>query len=234
MRFASLYSVAQPLRLWNYVPGAKTNRPGRSAGSARACAWFAFREGGCTCWPPSASGDACPLQPCCTTSCGDSSDWVFPEKADLGYTIVFPGIWGIQVPDRWIVQGLVQAQTPSAIELYDWTAGPLLLFYNLRALERNQRAAQTIARKIMAYQDRYPGRPVNLVGYSGRSGNRRLWYWRPCRRTERCRPPSCLRSPWRQYDLGTAMVRTERGIHSFYSPLDVPPADADDRPPGNE
>ena len=126
-----------------------------------------FSGGGCTCWPPSASGDACPLQPCCTTSCGDSSDWVFPEKADLGYTIVFPGIWGIQVPDRWIVQGLVQAQTPSAIELYDWTAGPLLLFYNLCALERNRRAAQTIARKIMAYQDRYPGRPVNLVGYSG-------------------------------------------------------------------
>ena len=177
--------------------------------------------GGCACQPRLASGDACPLQPCGTESCSDPGNWAFPEKAGLGYTIVFPGIWSIQQPDRRIVQGLVQARTPSAIELYDWTAGSLLLFYNLCALERNRREAQTIAGKIMAYQDRYPGQPVNLVGYSGGAAMAVfvLEALPPDRKVSSAVLLGASLSP--DYDLSAALSRTERGIHSFYSPLDV-------------
>ena len=181
-----------------------------------------FSGGCCSCPPAASSGNARPLQPFCADTCRDPRDWVFPEKADLGYTIVFPGIWSIQQPDRWIVDGLVQAQTPSAIELYDWTAGSLLLFYNLCAVERNRREAQAIAGKIMAYQDRYPGRPVNLVGYSGGAAMAVfvLEALPPDRKVSSVVLLGASMSP--DYDLSTALGRTERGIHNFYSPLDVP------------
>ncbi len=180
-----------------------------------------FSGAGCSCWPWSASGEASALQPCGIDSRRDPENWAFPEKADLGYTLVFPGIWAIQQPDRSIVTGLVQAQTPSAIEIYDWTAGPLLLFYNLCAQERNRREAQTIARKIMAYQDRYPGRPVNLVGYSGGAAMAVfvLEALPPDRKVSSTVLLAACLSP--DYDLHLALSRSERGIHSFYSPLDV-------------
>ncbi len=120
------------------------------------------------------------------------------------------------------MKGLIDADVPSAIELYDWTVGPLWLVYNLRALERNRAEAQKIAAKIVAYQDRYPGRPVNLIGYSGGGGIAVL--------TLEALPPdrqitkAILLAPTlaQDYDLKPALRHTEEGIHNFYSPIDVP------------
>jgi pimeloyl-ACP methyl ester carboxylesterase len=147
---------------------------------------------------------------------------VFPERLERGYTIVLPGIWGDQAVDYGIVTGLRDGDVQSAIELHDWTAGALWLVYNLRALDHNRAEAKKIANKIIAYQDRYPGRPVHLVGYSGGGGMAVL--------TLEALPAdhpvndAILLAPTlaSDYDLHPALQRTTQGICNFYSPLDVP------------
>jgi dienelactone hydrolase len=146
----------------------------------------------------------------------------FPDRLNRGYTIVLPGIWGEQTVDHGIVTGLMDADVQSAIELYDWTASPLWLVYNLRNLDHNRAEARKIAEKIVRYQERYPGRPVCLIGYSGGGGVAVL--------TLEALPPehrvttAILLAPTLacDYDLRPAISGTERGIHNFYSPLDAP------------
>jgi pimeloyl-ACP methyl ester carboxylesterase len=147
---------------------------------------------------------------------------VFSERLVRGYTIVLPGIWGSQAVDYGIVMGLQDADVPSAVELHDWTAGPLHLVYNLRAIEHNKGEARKIAAKIVAYQDRHPGKPVHLVGYSGGAGMAVLTL--EALPADRQVTDAILLAPTlaSDYDLRPAISRTTRGIRNFYSPLDVP------------
>lgn len=144
------------------------------------------------------------------------------DRLDRGYTIVLPGIWGAQPVDYSIVQGLQDGDVQSAVELYDWTAGALRLVYNLRAIDRNRREARKIAEKIVAYQDRYPGRPVHLVGYSG--GGAMAVLTLEALPADRRVTDVTLLAPTlaADYDLRVALHHTQRGIHNFYSNLDVP------------
>jgi pimeloyl-ACP methyl ester carboxylesterase len=147
---------------------------------------------------------------------------VFPDRLDRGYTIVLPGIWGSQPVDYGIVMGLKDGDVQSAVELHDWTAGALRLVYNLRAIDHNQGEARKIAAKIVAYQDRYPGRPVHLVGYSGGAGMAVLTL--EALPADRPVTDAILLAPTlaSDYDLRPAMRHTTHGIRNFYSPLDVP------------
>ncbi len=146
----------------------------------------------------------------------------FPERLDQGYTIVLPGVMGSAPLDHGIIKGLVDAGVPTAVECYDWTAGPLWLIYNLRDLERNRSEAQRIAARIVAYQDRYPGRPVYLVGYSGGGGVAVLAL--EALPADRKVTKAILLAPTlaQDYDLAPAMRHTEQGVHSFHSAIDVP------------
>ena len=169
-----------------------------------------------TCRPVSNSHTSVVLAP------WNNPNLVFPERLDRAYTIVLPGIWGDQPLDHGIVVGLKEADVQSAVELYDWTETALALVTNLRDLEHNRNEAQKIAEKIVWYQQRYPGRPVHLVGYSGGGGEAVL--------TLEALPPghrvtsAVLLAPTLapDYDLSLALSRTERGIHNFYSMLDAP------------
>jgi pimeloyl-ACP methyl ester carboxylesterase len=146
----------------------------------------------------------------------------FPERLDRGYTLVLPGVSGDYVADHGVVTGLKKADVSSAIEFYDWTTGTGRRFYHLCGIERNRAQAQKIASKIVNYHERYPGRPVNLIGYSGGGGVAVL--------ALEALPPdhrvtnAILLAPSlaRDYDLRLAMCRTEHGIHNYYSRLDVP------------
>lgn len=100
--------------------------------------------------------------------CGEFSDWLTPERAEKGYTIILPGVEGTSWFNISVARGLVDAGHDRAIEIHDWTTGYWPMFvYHLMALERNREKAREIAERIVAYQDRYPGRPVTLIGHSG-------------------------------------------------------------------
>jgi len=152
----------------------------------------------------------------------DSPNLVLPERLDQGYTLVLPGVGGDSTLDHGIILGLKDADVRSAVELHNWTTGSRQPIDDLRSLEHNRAEAQKIARKILLYQERYPGRPVHLVGYSGGGGVAVL--------ALEALPPghrvtsAILLAPTLafDYDLQRALSRTEQGIRNFYSPLDAP------------
>lgn len=153
--------------------------------------------------------------------CG-ATKYLDSNRLQHGYTVVLPGIEGASFLNTSIAKGLRDAGWPAAIEVYDWTAGSVILApLSLRALERNKREARTVARKIIEYQDRYPERPVHIIGHSGGGGVAIL--------TLEALPPdrqitsAILLAPALSpdYDLRRAMRRTKYGIWNYYSRHDV-------------
>ncbi len=143
-------------------------------------------------------------------------------RLDRGYTIILPGIEGTSFLNASVANGLVDGGWPGAVEVFDWTAGSVLLFpVNLMALERNKEMGARIAEKITAYQIKYPGRPVHIIGHSGGGGVAVLAL--EALPAERQITSAILLAPAisPDYDLRRALRHTEYGIWNFYSRHDV-------------
>lgn len=145
-----------------------------------------------------------------------------PERLDQGYTIILPGSVGGSDLDHGLVTGLKQADVPTAIELVDWTPSQFLVAYNMMAYEHNCAVAGAVAAKIVAYQERYPGRPVYLIGYSGGGGVAVLALERLPQNVKITKTVLLAPTISNDYDLRNAARHSERGIANFYSPLDAP------------
>jgi hypothetical protein len=148
--------------------------------------------------------------------------YLTPQRFDYGYALILPGIEGTSHLNANIAKGLVDGGWPGAIEVYDWTAGSVLLFLmTLLAVNRNKREACKIAARITEYQARYPDRPVHIIGHSGGGGVAIL--------TLEALPAdhsitsaillAAAISPG--YDLRPALRRTRQGVWNFYSHYDV-------------
>ena len=94
-----------------------------------------------------------------------------PERLEQGLILIFTGIEGGSFLNVGLLAGLIDGGVRSAVEIVDWTTGNKLLFaLHLRGWKRNNRVARNLADRIVNYQDRYPGRPVWIVGHSGGGG----------------------------------------------------------------
>lgn len=154
--------------------------------------------------------------------CSEFEEWLSPERADKGYTIILPGVEGTSCRNISIARGLIDAGHPAAVEIRDWTTGHWPLWpYHLMGYERNKVQARAIAAQIVEYQNRYPGRPVTLIGHSGGAAMAVL--------TLEALPPdhtvtqvvllAAAISP--DHDLSTALARTEQQIINFHSWGDI-------------
>ena len=145
-----------------------------------------------------------------------------PKRFERGWTIILPGIVGHSTLNETLARGLRDAGLDTAIEVLDWTTGWWLLFvYHLRGERRNRRQADAIARRIVEYQDRHPGRPVHLIGHSG-GGGLALWILEALPPERRVATAVLLGTTVRRdYDLALPLSRTERGLWNFHSLLDV-------------
>lgn len=144
-----------------------------------------------------------------------------PERLDAGLVIVLPGIEGRSFLNVSILQGLLDAHVPYAIDIIDWTTGnKFLALYHLRSWRRNLQIADVIAARIAEYRRAQPGRPVWLIGHSGGGGMALL--------TAAALPDdvrltgivllAAAVSPG--FDLTPARKQVERGVWSFSSWID--------------
>jgi pimeloyl-ACP methyl ester carboxylesterase len=164
----------------------------------------------------------CILMSVVFTGCTDPIQYVTQERLQHGYILILPGIEGWSPLNSGIAKGLVEGGCPHAIEIHDWTmAGAVTFPVNLRDYQRNQREAAKIARKLVDYQDRYPRKPIHLVGHSGGGGMAVLALedLPADRRVETGILLAAALSP--DYDLRRALKRTHYGLWNFYSAYDV-------------
>lgn len=90
------------------------------------------------------------------------------ERRSAGCVIVLPGIEGKSYWNRSIVRGLLHAEVPYGIEIFDWTTGYRGLgVYHLRSRALHQRASARLTEKIIDYRHEHPQQPLYLVGHSG-------------------------------------------------------------------
>jgi len=145
-----------------------------------------------------------------------------PERRAQGLVIVLPGIEGESCLNQDIAWGLADAEIPYAIEIWDWTSGSLFCFLDhLSGWKRNARAGKRIADRIVAYQRKYPGRPVHLIGHSG-GGAIALLALNQLPESSRVTSTILLAaavSP--EFDLTRALERCSEGIWNFSTPLDL-------------
>jgi pimeloyl-ACP methyl ester carboxylesterase len=148
--------------------------------------------------------------------------YMTPERLWRGYTIVVVGVNGDNIMNAGLAPGLIDGGYPGAVEVVDWTTGywPLFL-YHLRAGERHQTFAHWIADKIVSYQTHFPGRPVNVVGYSAGAvvAVQALEALPRGVTVDRTVLLAGAISPL--YDLAPALAHTGQGILSYYQTQDV-------------
>lgn len=141
-----------------------------------------------------------------------------PARLDHGLILILPGIESQSFLNISILHGLLDADLPHALEIFDWTTGwnPLFL-YHLRGRRRNRRIVEQLGQRIQSYLRDYPGRPVWLVGHSGGGAIGIL--------TAESLPAETplegvvLLGPALSpgYPLQDALQRTRRGIWNFHS-----------------
>jgi hypothetical protein len=151
-----------------------------------------------------------------------SQPYVTPERLERGYTIVVVGVNGDNMLSAGLAPGLVEGGYPGAVEVVDWTTGFWPLFvYHLRAGSRHRAGAQLIGQKIAAYQARYPGREVNLVGYSAGAvvAVKAVEEMEPGREIDRVVLLAGAISPL--HDMRAVLGRVRVGVWSYYQPQDV-------------
>ncbi|MBI1347330.1 hypothetical protein GC163_13705 [bacterium] len=144
-----------------------------------------------------------------------------PERLDQGLVLILPGIEGRSFLNIAILQGLLDASVPYALEIVDWTTGnKFLALYHLRSRRRNLKAAAELAQRIVEYQRDYPGRPVWIIGHSGGGG---MALWTALALPEETQLTGLVLlaaaiSPG--YELAPVLTKLQRGLWTFSSYLD--------------
>ncbi|HUT57241.1 MAG TPA: hypothetical protein VNA25_05140 [Phycisphaerae bacterium] len=107
------------------------------------------------------------------TGCGeDATIYATDARKANGLVVILPGIEGESEYNHDIRRGLMAGGVEYALVIRSWgvpvpVAGMIVNQTNFLG---NRLAATGVAQMIAQYQDRYPGRPVYVVGHSGGGG----------------------------------------------------------------
>ena len=101
-----------------------------------------------------------------------NAEFMSEQRSQNGLVVILPGIEGESGLNHGIRNGLVQASVDRAIPIWPWGRPvPLLgLLINQVDFLGNRLAGAGIAKRIAKYQDKYPGKPVHVIGHSGGGG----------------------------------------------------------------
>ena len=151
------------------------------------------------------------------TGCGGIS---YTSKAQNGITYYCPGAGNTDFGDAGIRRGLEAAGYQGEVAAYIWT-----ISFNV-ALDQTLRfnaklKGQNLARLIEEYIDKYPGKPVNLVGLSAGTGVA-VWALENLKDGYNVENVVLLSSSlWHRYDVGKAARHVKNKIYVYYSSNDA-------------
>lgn len=144
----------------------------------------------------------------------------YSEKAQIGITYYCPGAGNVDFGDAGLRKGLEDAGYKGEVAAFVWT-----ISFN-PAIDQTLRLnaklkARRLARIIEEYIDKYPGRPVNLVGLSAGTGIA-VWALEAMRPQYKVDHVVLLSSSlWYKYDVSKALERVKDRMYVYYSPNDA-------------
>jgi len=142
----------------------------------------------------------------------------FGPRAEHGITFYCPGAGNFDFGDVGIREGLESAGYRGQVASVLWTVAfnPALD----QRLGNARLAAKRLARTIEDYCERYPGRPVNLIGLSAGTGVA-IWALEDLKPGYSVENVVLLGSSlWHRYDVSKALRRVKGRIYNYYSPND--------------
>jgi len=148
-----------------------------------------------------------------------TTNYTAPERYERGLVVCLSGAGGMMGEVNRIRDGLDSGGVGHAIECFDWSCGVVLS--DQANVAENRRKAGRLARRIEAYQRRYPDRPVHLIGVSAGTG---LVVW-ALENLDPERPATgavlLASSLDAKYDLSRALGRVTDRLYSFHSVADT-------------
>ena len=142
----------------------------------------------------------------------------FGPKAKYGVTFYAPGAGNFDFGDVGIREGLKRAGYKGQVITVMWTVS-----FNPAIDQRLGNArlgAVELARKIEQYEDKFPGRPVNVIGLSAGTGVA-IWALENLKPGYKVDSVVLLASSlWYRYDARKALAHVKDKIYNYYSPND--------------
>ena len=142
----------------------------------------------------------------------------FGPKAENGITFYCPGAGNLDAGDLGIRKGLEAAGYRGQVASVLWT-----VLFNPALDQRLGNArlgALGLARSIEDYCDKYPGRPVSVIGLSAGTGVA-IWALEDLKEGYAVENVVLLGSSlWHRYDVTKALRRVNGKIYNYYSPDD--------------
>ena len=104
--------------------------------------------------------------------CENNSAFSTPERLEAGLVVILPGIEGESEANQNIRAGLNNGGIDRSLQIWHWgrPVPGLGMILNQMDFLGNQLAGGRIAQRIVEYQDKYPDRPVHIIGHSGGGG----------------------------------------------------------------
>ena len=104
--------------------------------------------------------------------CAGNAEYLTEDRLENGLVVILPGIEGHSALNENIRRGLVSGGVHRGIPIRTWgrpvpLVGPLI---NQVDFVGNRLAGERMAKSIVEYQDKYPDRPVYVVGHSAGGG----------------------------------------------------------------
>jgi len=151
---------------------------------------------------------------------------VNPARASKGLVVILPGIEGRSAANRNIRRGLDDADIPYALSIYEWgfPVPGIGMVINQTHVAGIRDAGRKLAERVVLYQQRYPDRPVHLIGHSA-GGGVAVFTLEALGQIGHAEPIEgaflLSASISADYDLDAALHMARKGIVNVYNPDDL-------------
>jgi len=149
--------------------------------------------------------------------------YMSPERLDRGLVVILPGIEGISTTNLRIRRAIDDRGLNRSLQIWSWGWPVPLVGMVMNQIDflGNYANAHVVAKRIMTYQDEYPGRPVHIIGQSG-GGGIAIMAAQALPADRQIDGVILLSASMSSaYDVTRALKRCRSGIVNYYNPNDA-------------